>query len=202
MSMARASLVADLKASLQDAASVFTAASDADFVRHLDRAALDLGRRRPRTLLGEVTLVAEQAAYAAPGDMLAFKVDTWGQHGIQPWEDHYPGRLPQVRLVELAAAKVLAFSPAPTAAQIGILGASYGFYYLAAHAIGDAAADTTVADGDRGVLLLRAQAEACRELAMRGMTKPVALRDGHSGTPRNSTPSALWQALMDEFEAA
>lgn len=202
MSLSRAALVADLKASLQDAASVFTAAADGDFVRHLDKAALDLGRRRPRTLLGAVTLVADQAAYAAPADLLAFKVDTWGRHEVQPWEDHYPGRLPQVRAVELAGAMVLSFSPAPTARQIAILGAEFGFYYQAGHEIGDAEADTTVPAGDRGVLLLRAQAEACRELAMRGMTKPVTLRDGHSGTPRNSTPAALWQALMDEFEAA
>lgn len=202
MSMARASLVADLKASLQDAASVFTAVSDADFVRHLDKAALDMGRRRPRTLLGSVSLVAEQATYAAPADLLTYKVDTWGQHRIQPWDDRYPGRLPQVRQAELAGVKVLSFTPAPTAAQITILGAEFGFYYLAGHEIGDAEADTTVPAGDRGVLLLRAQAEACRELAMRGMTKPVALRDGHSGTPRNSTPAALWEALMAEFERA
>ena len=199
-SMSRADLVADLKAGLQDAANVFTAAADGDFIRHLDASALDMGRVRPRTLLGEVTLVADQAAYAAPAGMLMFKSALWGMKRPLPWEKTWPGRLPTGRAVEGATARELHLVPPPDATQISVLGASYKFYYYAGHAISDTAASTTVQPGDRALLLLRAQAEAMKELAMRNSAKPVALRDGISGSPRNGTPSYLFEALMQQFD--
>lgn len=203
--MSRADLVADLKASLSDAAAVFTAANDADFKRHLDTAALDFTRVRPRTLLGSITLTAEESEYALPADLHAFKSSLWGivpRVRTQPWEKTWPGRLPQARVAEVAGARRLVLAPAPTAQQISVLGAEFRFYYFARHAIGEQAADTTVQPGDRGLLLLRAQAEALRELAVRNAKKPVALRDGVSQAPRNGTPAALFQALLDEFEQA
>lgn len=202
--MTRADLVADLKASLQDAAKVFTAANDADFSRHLDAAALDMGRVRPRTLLGTITLVAEQYNYTAPADLLSYKSDLWGIPGrrINPWETSYPGRLPDVRSAVSGAVRELHFLPAPTAAQITSLGATFRFYYFAAHSIGATAADTTLHAGDRGLLLLRAQAEAMKEMAMRNIAKPVQMRDGLSQGPRNGTPSALFAELMRMFEGS
>lgn len=194
--MSEADLVTDLKASLQDAASVFTVAADADFKRHLSLAALDMGRFFPRTLIGSLTLVAEQSAYTAPAAMVAFKLALWGSKRGKPWQDSWPGKLPQATL----AAQQLRLDPAPTAAQIAALGSDYQFYYYAAHAIGAAAVDTTVLPGHRGLLLLRAQAEAMQELTIRNLNKPVQLRDGLSGTPRNSTPAAMFSTLMDMFE--
>lgn len=198
--MSEADLVADLKASLQDAASVFTVAADGDFKRHLSLAALDMGRFFPRTLIGSLTLVADQSTYVAPAAMVAFKLALWGSKRGNPWEDNWPGKLPRVTLVVNGSVKELHLDPAPSAAQVATLGVDYQFYYYAAHAIGAAASDTTVLPGHRGLLLLRAQAEAMQELTVRNLNKPVQLRDGLSGTPRNSTPAALFSTLMDMFE--
>jgi|SRR3990167_1968901 len=203
--MSEADLVADLKASLQDAASVFVAASDADFKRHLAAAALDFARLRPRTVLGSITLAADEAAYALPADFHAFKCDLWGvapKSRPQPWEKAWPGPLPRATVAESGGAKKLTLAPPPTAAQISVLGAEFRCYYYAKHAIGATAAETTIAAGDRGLLLLRAQAEALRELAMRNMHKPVALRDGLTGAPRNALPAHLFEVFMEEFERA
>lgn len=198
--MSQADLVADLKAGLMDSAEVFTAALDADFIRHLTAAALAMGRPRPRTLLGTLTLVADQVGYAAPADFHAFKAPLWGASTAKPWDKNWPGRLPCAYAVEVSGAIEIHLDPAPTTAQITQLGSAYKFYYFAKHAIGAAAADTTVRPGDRGLLLLRAQAEAMREMAMRNIKKPVQLRDGLASAPKNGTPAALFQALMDLFD--
>ena len=202
--MSQGDLADDLKASLQDAAKVFTAANDADFKRHLDAAALEMGCKRPRTLLGTLTLVAEQFNYAAPADFLSYKSDLWGipASRIQPWDKSYPGRLPDVQPAMNGAVSELHFSPPPTATQITVLGSAFKFYYFAAHAISATAASTTILPGDRGLLLLRAQAEAMKEMAMRNIGKPVQMRDGMSSAPRNGTPAFLFEALLKQFEAA
>ncbi|MFH2082087.1 MAG: hypothetical protein ABIK08_11450 [Pseudomonadota bacterium] len=201
--MSQTDLVADLKASLQDAADVFTAAADADFIRHLDMAAGDLGRFRPRTLVGTLTLTADVDLYAAPADIASFKSHLWGispRAAQKPWEKGYPGRLPNVSVSEVGGVQAISLNPPPTAFQIGVLGSEFRYYYFARHLVGATAADTTVRSADRGLLLLRAQAEAMKEMAMRNIKKPVAMRDGLASAPRNGTPSALYQALMDEFE--
>lgn len=198
-------LVADFKVSLHDSASIFTTASDGDFKRMLGVAALAFCRIRPRTLVGTLTLVADQPDYAVPTDFLAFKSALWGIAPIaraQPWEKAWPGRLPVARYVETAVdTNKLYLDPPPTAAQISALGAEYRFYYYARHKI-DAtdAAKTTILLGERGRLILRAQAEAMRELAMRNVMKPVQMRDGVSSVTRNGTPAYLYETLMKEFE--
>lgn len=201
--MSQTDLVADLKASLRDSADVFTAAADADFIRHLDLAAGDLGRFRPRTLVGTLTLTADVDLYAAPADISSFKSHLWGispRAAQKPWEKGYPGRLPNVSVSEVGGVQAISLNPPPTAFQIGVLGSEFRYYYFARHLVGATAADTTVRSADRGLLLLRAQAEAMKEMAMRNIKKPVAMRDGLASAPRNGTPSALYQALMDEFE--
>lgn len=200
--MSRTDLAADLKASLQDAADVFTAANGTDFDRHLDMAALDLARVRPRTLVGSITLVADQVGYATPADFHSFKSSLWGLSRPQPWEKTWPGRLPDVFAAEESGAIKLQFAPAPTAAQIAVLGSTFKYYYFAKHTIDASAANTTVKAADRGLLLLRAQAEAMKEIAARNSKKPVQMRDGMSGTPRNGTPIYLFEALMEQFEKA
>ncbi len=204
--MSEADLVADLKASINDAASVFAAASDADFKRHLAVAALAFGRIRARTLVDSLALVADQAEYAVPTGYLGFKSSLWGiapKARAQPWEKSWPGRLPDVRYVEKAdGTKKLYLDPPPSAAQIAALGAEFRYYFFAAHVIDADAAKTTILPGERALLLLRAQAEAMRELTFRGLKKPVQLRDGYSGTPRNGMPSYLFELLMKEFQGA
>lgn len=206
--MSEADLVADLRASLQDAASVFTAAADADIKRHLAVAALALGEKRPRTLVGTLALIADQADYTAPALFLTFKFSLWGiapRAAAKPWDPGYPGRLPNVRMVETAANPVtrkLTLDPSPTSGQITVLGAEFKFYYQAGHSINAAADQTTVAAGDRGLLILRAQAEAMREMAMRNIQKPVVVREGYSSQPRNGTPTALYEAFLKEWQVA
>ncbi len=203
-SMSLADLVADLKASLNDAAEVFVAANDGDFSRHLDLAALDFARVRPRTLVGELLLVADQADYAAPADFHGFKCHLWGEkgRGVKPWEKAWPGQLPRVYAGEIGGALKLYLDPTPTAHQIALLGTGFKYFYFARHAIAADAADTTIREGDRGLLILRAQAEAMKELAARNVGKPVSMRDGITNGPRNGTPAALYQGLMDLFERA
>ncbi len=200
--MSEADLVADLKASLFDAANVFTGAADADFKRFLQQALPDMQTKRPVTRLGALTLVADQARYAvAEADFAALKTDIWREPARlpKPWEPNYPGALPRVCAARDGAAWYVQFEPAPTAAHIGVLGDAFKFYYFATHAIGAAAADTTIAPQDRGLLLLRAQADAMLALGMRNAGKPVQVRDGLSGAPRNSTPAALHELLMRLF---
>lgn len=204
--MSEADLVADLKASLLDAASVFTTAADADFKRQLRAAAKAFGRKRSRTLVGGLTLTAEEPDYDVPDNFLAFKSHLWGVSPVarcQPWEKNWPGPLPDVRFVESESARKLRLDPAPTGQQIGVLGAEFRYYYFAGHVIAESASGTTILDGERDLLLLRAQAEAMREMAMRNIMKPVAMRDGLGilSQARNGTPAALYKAMLEEFDA-
>lgn len=209
MSMDLASLVTDLKASLHDSAAVFKAADDADFKRFLGAALPDLQFKRPITRLSELALVPGVDRYAVPAaDFAALKTHTWGDPGmlgrlaLKPWEPGYPGAVPRVSEQWDGAAWWLALDPYPTAAQIAAWGPVMPFWYFARHVLGTLAADTTVNPLDRGLLLLRAQVEAMRELAIRNAAKPVQLRDGMSGTPRNSTPAALAEQLLQMFHEA
>lgn len=200
--MSLASLVTDLKASLFDAANAFTGEDDADFKRFLAQALPDMQMKRPVTKLGQVTLVADTATYAiADADFAALKMDLWRDVGKlpRPWEPGYPGALPRITAQLGATGWELVFDPEPTAAMLAWLGSTCRYYYFAEHAIGTLAADTTIAEADRGLLLLRAQAEAMLALAIRNAGKPVQMRDGLSGAPRNSTPAALHQTLLQLF---
>ena len=204
--MSLADLVTDLKRSLHDSAAVFNAALDADFGRFLNQALPDMGWKRARTQLGQVTLVAGEANYSLVDypDFYNYKMHLWDKGAAYPaaWEPGYPGALPRVSSYKDGAGSWLAFNPAPSAAHITARGSAFKFYDFGRHEIGAAAVDTTVNEVDRGLLLLRAQAEAMLELLLRNMTKPVQLRDGLSGTPRNSTPAALHQQLLGMFQEA
>lgn len=194
--MSRGDLRADLKASLHDAASVLS--DPDDFDRCLKVAVDDLGLLMPRTLASTLSLVAGQAEYAAPADFLRFKMALWGVSSpVRPWDKSHPGKLPDVRHCE----GFLVMVPAPSAGQIALLGSNYRYFYFAGYVLDELAGLTTVPPHARSLLLLRAQAEACKEMAMRNITKPVALRDGVSSGPRNGTPAALHGQLMDDFLA-
>ena len=138
-----------------------------------------------------------------PADMLSFKAALWGRSRVtQPWEKAWSGKLPNVSQAQNGAAREMYLDPPPTAAQITQLGSAYKFYYFVGHVVGVNAADTSVLPGDRGLLLLRAQAEAMKELFMRNVGKPVAMRDGLSQGTRNGTPGYLFEVLMKLFEGA
>lgn len=207
--MSKADLVASLKESLHDAASVFAGEAgptvDAAFERFLQQALPDMGIKRPATRLGTVEVTANFPRVAvgagAPG-FSAFKTYLWGDDSVIPmWDPCYPGSRPRVSASFAEQQWWLVFDPAPTAKQIAAYGSQFDFWYYAAHAIGTLAADTTVNAQDRGLLLLRAQVEAMRELSIRNASKPVTMRDGFSGQPRNSTAAALYTELLKQFQA-
>lgn len=201
-SMSRADLVADLTASLHDAADVFTDAGA--MARLLDVAALDFSRHRARTLLGTLTAEVGRMDYPAPADLYAFKSSLWGiapAVRAKPWERNYPGPLPDVRAVDGATGRELHLTPAPTQQHLSALGAEFRFYYFGKQVIGDTAAETTLRDGDRHLLLLRAQAEAMREMSIRNSGKPARMNDGLHSSPRNMTPAALHAEMMREWES-
>jgi hypothetical protein len=200
--MSRADLSVDLFASLRDAGDVF-ANGVADMGALLDTAALDFSRHRPRTVLGSLTVEVGKMNYPAPADLYCFKSSLWGIAPVpkaKPWERQWPGPLPDVRLASGVSGAELHLLPTPTQLQLMALGSEFRYYYFAQHQIGVNAIDTTIAPADRFLLLLRAQAEAMRQLTMRNITKPVQMRDGLHSAPRNMTPAALHVELMREWE--
>jgi len=200
--MSMADLVADLKASLNDAADSFKAAADADFIRHLDLAAMDFGRVRARILSSTITLTADEDVYVAPADAIRAHSLQWGKQqkrDLNPWDANWPGALPRISIAGDPGSRTIVLSPAPSPHQVTLLGASCAFRYYAGHSIDADAANTTVKAEDRALLLLRAQAEAAREMALKNMNKPVSMRG--TGGRLSGTPSSLFQQLMDLFEA-
>lgn len=201
--MSQADLVEDLKRSFHDAASAMSAPADADWLRCLGVALVAMQAKRPRTLLGTLSLQPEVDTYAVTAtDFASYKTHQWGGRPPKPWAAEYPGPLPRVAAVQSGGAWLLVFDPAPTWLHIQAYGSAFRFWYFGTHSLGADAASSTLASADRPLLLLRAQAEVLRELTLNHLNKPVQLRDGFSGTPRNSTPSALYAQLLAEWEAA
>lgn len=207
MGLAWGDLLPDYKASLNDAANVFTGSEvdpDADFKRHLTRAAEALSReKRTRTVMAELTLVAGQSLYEdVPDDLIVTKVSAWPENYVLPW-DAPSGPMPSLRCIETATGRAIALTPAPSSAQLAKFGSTYRYYYLAQHFITEEASTSTLAVKDQALLMLRAQVEAMRELSFRGYAKPVTLRGGAgvagSQQTRNQTPAALWDLLMQEY---
>ena len=199
-----AELVAQHKASLLDAAAFFIAPDDADFLRHLRIAGRVVAReKRPRTIAATVTLEVGQSIYPAPTNLVLPKVSRWGVAETQekPWcTPRTP--LPTLRMVETEDGVMLDLSPAPSAAQITAFGTSYPYYYVAAYEVPDAG-NSGVTANEVDLILLRAKVEALRELSIRNSSKPVTLRDAQgSGTPRNTTPPALYEMFLREYREA
>lgn len=196
--MSQQSLVDDLKALLNDAASKFTN-DPGDFQRHLAAGAVRLSRYAPRVVSGEITLEAGKSRYVAPADMLLFRDHSWfaEERHLPQWDPRYPGRLPSVRQGFEAGDQALYFTPAPTAGQIAAGGATFEFNYSQAMTVDDAAANTTVPEKHRLALLYFAAEESMRELALKAASKPVKLGapEGVGNMPKNSTPAALADSL-------
>jgi len=196
-------LISELKASLLSSADYFQgtdADPDADFVRHIQVAAADLGDNRNRTLIGEFELVADQADYTdVPADLVRINSPLWGtEKRINPWADNHPGPLPRARVSRTASGQRITLTPAPTRHQIITLGSTYRFYYAASFWTGSTSDDLSLDGTDRGLILLRAQAEACKELALMNVSRHVETRTSVSG-PRNQTPRSLYEMLMTEY---
>lgn len=201
-----APVIAALKSSVGTAvAGRFKAADDADWKRALAAALQDMQFKRPNTRAGTVQLHALQAAYPVPyPDFAALKVHMWADPARTPppWEPGYPGAVPRVDAQFDGATWTLVFSPAPTMRQISAWGGEFAFWYFGRHVLSDVPGNSTLTDADQPLLLLRAQAELMREMAMQNVALPVTVRDGYSGTPRNGTPAALFEVLLAQFREA
>ena len=200
--MSRPELVKSFKLSLCQAVDFFDAAKDADFERLLDSAAADLAVVRPYRVLGSIVLSAGLLEYDTIPGLQRITMTHWGQSQQKerkPWNSNYPCDLPELKQVVTADGIKLRLSRAPTAAEIADYGQVCEFEYIAPHVIADQAAETTIPEKDRGLLILAAQIEACHELAMRQIGKPVSLRDGVNQQPRSAHPTALAEQLRKVF---
>lgn len=197
ISVKRAELIQRLTASFLDSKVQF---KEPDYPRLIDTAVVEYSYRRPRERVLTMTLTAGCSLYECPDDLVRVLGHDWGRsikvHG-NPWDDGWPGQLPGMRVVEWGDERALRLSPAPTARQIGLLGPFCTYRYAALHLLQDQGA--TFDEDGAGLVILRAQAEAMRELAMRNVDRPYQLRDGISAQPKNGTAGYLYQALLAEF---
>lgn len=188
-----------LTASLLDSASQF---KPEDLQRHVNVAFAELCRFSPRVVFAELELVAGQGQYPCPAALSGVLSHDWGRDAkasLQPWSDGWPGELPVMQVgFDGDGARVLQLRPTPSSRQIGLLGSRMPYRYSSRHILTDSA--SSLSDEDAQLLILRAQAEAMRELAMHHASKPFQLRDGISSTPRNGMPGYLYSVLMAEFE--
>lgn len=197
--MTRAGLAASLEKSLMDSASVF----GGEFGRLLDCALEDYSRRRPRVLAGKLQLEPGRITYPCPADYRALGAVFWAsaqRQTLKPWQPGFPVRLPRLSVIHTETGRQFMFDVPPTSDQIGCYGAEYPYTYHALHALGDDSGRTTVPEHDRGLLLLRATAEAMREMSMRNVKKPISTQDTIGGQTRTGTPGALFEIFMEAFE--
>lgn len=187
-------------ASLRDSASGFKPEA---LTRHVQAAVRDYSRYRPLEETGTLNLEAGEDTYPAPDDIEGVLGCDWGRRlkaERNTWDDDFPGWLPELRIAFSSQGRLLRFYPAPTARQIALIGSSCRYRYAAQHVLTEQI--NTIPAGDEGLVLMRAQAEAMRELAIHQASRPVQLRDGVSSQPRNGTPGYLFEQLMAEFKAA
>ena len=199
--MKRSQLLSTYTASLLDSQRAF-AEVKGDYGRHIEVGLSELARHRPRHVWAELDLLPWQRTYDCPPDLISVFATHYGRDEKaqrQPWDADYPSvQLPDVRLYHRRdGTRCLQVQPAPSYALMSQLGAVCTYEYTAAHIITEEVC--TLTEVDVQLVILRAQAEAMRELAMRNSTTPVNVRDGLTNSPQNGTPSYLYTLLMNEF---
>lgn len=199
MSMARADLAVSLKLLWGDAAAYWAAAGDGDYLRHLDACLTAFGNRWPRRMGASMALVAEQSDYALPADFLGLLSLEWGRAQrarARQWHDDWPGRPPTAQALDtVAGGQVLRLTPAPSAADIALLGSACPYTYRAQYVLDAVSASTTVPANLREPLLMYGLAQGLQELAARNVLKPIQLHRGMGSVPANSTPQAALDAV-------
>lgn len=194
-------LLADYRASLSDSAPLFTSPDSGDLKRHLWRAAQALAGKRHNLAHGSIALVVGISYYPVPPDLVSVAGIEWpSAEQFAPWRgpDHAFGPPPRLSLARLGNVRQLHLRPWPTHAMVAAVNGTLTYSYVQAYTLGTEE-QTTVPEADRWLLILRAQVEAMRELAMRSWMKPVQLRGMQSS---NMQPSALYELLLKEFECA
>jgi hypothetical protein len=162
-----------------------------------------MGSLGMRVRRSSITLEAGVTEYDPPADIKRVTRCGWARaenKARKPWNPNWIHNLPDLSLVETDSGKKLELSREISAAELADIGSTCTYYYEAAHVIDADASNTSIQAEDRDLLLLRAKVEACRELAMRQIGKPIALRDGYTNTPRNGSPAALAESLYDGWK--
>ena len=197
--MNRPNLLKAYSESLLDSQRAFKAE---DFERHMDTALRELAQFRPRRVLAELNSMPMQREYECPADLIEVLATHYGRAEKaqrQPWDAGYPTqRLPEVTVQYRAdGSRYLQVFPAPSYQLLAQIGTVVGYEYSAGHVVTDSYSSLTPVLVH--LAILRAQAEAMRELAMRNSSMPTQVKDSLTNTPANGTPSYLYQLLMDEF---
>jgi hypothetical protein len=202
----RAALVVSLQASLHDAAHPF-GEDGAVYDRCITVALQAFTRLRPRREQLEVAWSFGSAGHDVPADTLAVALVQWSEADVARWRSG--GNLAPPAPLQASISQGATGPKLRLAAPLHGRAPSAGTVCVTLHRphvlrADDADTDThtTIPDTDFDLLHLRAQAEALRELANRGVTKPVALRDGQSQGPRNGTPAALYERALHEWREA
>ena len=197
--MNRPDLLKAYSDSLLDSQRAFKAE---DFERHMDTALRELAQFYPRRMLAELNAMPMQREYECPADLIEVLATHYGRAEKaqrQPWDAGYPTqRLPEVTVQYRAdGSRYLQVFPAPSYQLLAQIGTVVGYEYSAGHVVTDSYSSLTPVLVH--LAILRAQAEAMRELAMRNSSMPTQVKDSLTNTPANGTPSYLYQLLMDEF---
>lgn len=189
--MTRAEILAQYCASLGEVEQQFQVPNHGDYLRHLNTALPAMTHKRPLLKRATLTLVADEPYYTAdlPLDIDSVHSIVWPSG---PSTYNYPA--PRL----LYQPGFITVSPTPSTTLVACF-PTVSYQYYAKHSI--LADSTTLRDNDVPLLILRAQAEAMRELAMRSHQKPVSLRGGSGGGAlSNMQPSALYEMLLAEFQ--
>lgn len=176
--------------------------ADADApTRHIRVAVADLHRVRPHMCAQLVTLSAGQERYLLNDNAVAFHSASWVARwlGIAPW-DRAGVVMPSAVIRHSEHSRALELLPAPTSPFLAMVGRLHTLHYYAQHTVGEQPEQTSVAREDRALVILRAQAEAMKEIALANSGKPGTFKGGDASMPRNSTPAAVYRELMAEFE--
>lgn len=192
--------------SLQDALTIFGAdagAQDPHLDRHLDAAVTDFGRVAPLLVSTTLSLVADVANYVAPADAVRFHSTELvaDQNELPPWDSSRLQIVPEPFITSIAGARCWQFRPTPTNAMLAKLGSSsYPYTYFARHVLSEVDGATTIILEHQSLLVMRAQVESMREMAIRNAHKPIAVRDGMYSQTKNGTPAALADQFMRMWE--
>ena len=170
--------------------------------RYIRAAVADMHRIRPRILTTHIQLIAGVERYAMPFDAVMFYRASWVARwsAIEAW-DRIGQSLP-VAEIEHAddGSRELVLSPAPTQALIWTVSSAHTVRYKAQHTVDETG--TTVAVEDRRLIILRAEAELMKEIALGNAGKGGNWKGGDRSMPRNATPQATYDRLMADWLAS
>lgn len=208
MGLNRESVRTKLAASLLDAVDIFgddAAAQAPHLDRHIDVAVAEFNRVAPLLIGDQLQLTQDESNYAAPAGAIRFHgseiVDR--QNALPPWDEFRVPEVPTPSIVRVAGVKCWNFRPAPSGYIVARIGVAYPYTYVSAHVLGadeEAEDDTTIEEAHEPLLIMRAQVESLKDLAIRNAHKPVALRDPTYSQTKNGTPAALADQFFRMWE--